>query len=124
MISQKQARLVVLVKLHHYCQWFHRGAPRKFDYGILRNQIFYNKTIPPEYNFDNINVPLYIFYGNEDYLATPMDVRILLNRLGNKVKNTTYYNKGRFSHNDFIFAKNVNQLVNAIVITNSEQNIF
>lgn len=111
-------------ELAHYCQWFHRGAPRKFDYGILKNQIFYNKTVPPEYHFDNINVPIYIFYSNEDYFATPADVQILLNRLGNKVKNVTYFDKGKFSHNDFMFAYNVKTLVNAIIIGNIEENIY
>lgn len=111
-------------QLEHFCQWFLKRAPRKFDYGILKNQIFYNKTIPPEYIFKNIDVPIYIFHGNEDYLATAIDVKRLLMRLGNKVKRVVYYSRGKFSHNDFMFANNVETLVNAIVITNIEANIL
>ncbi|KAL5280820.1 LIPA.2 family protein [Megaselia abdita] len=105
-------------QFEHYCQWFRKGAPRKFDYGILKNQIFYNRTIPPEYKFEKINVLIYIFYGNADYFVTPVDVKKLLHRLGNKVKRVIYYDEGKFSHNDFMFANNVDTLVNGVVLEN------
>ena len=43
---------------------------RQFDYGSVEiNNIFYNKTEPPEYKVENARIPITFYYAKNDLLA-------------------------------------------------------
>lgn len=43
----------------------------KYDYGLIGNLKRYGKRKPPAYDLSKVTVPVYIFHGANDYLATP-----------------------------------------------------
>jgi homoserine acetyltransferase len=50
---------------------------QKYDYGPYKNMKKYGDEQPPEYNLENIQIPVYLFQGTTDLLATPKNVNIL-----------------------------------------------
>lgn len=61
-------------QLLHYMQIGFIGRFQKFDFGPEENQRLYGSIEPPEYNYSNIQTPLHILYGTNDYLV-PAAVR-------------------------------------------------
>ena len=64
--------------------------------------IYGNKTTP-EYNLENIDIPVYMFVGNDDILATPNNVN-LLNKYFLKKGFVYKYDLG---HAGFLWAKDM-----------------
>lgn len=62
-------------QLVHFMQSMSSGKFRKFDYKRLNTKL-YNATSPPEYNIQSIKVPIYLYHGAEDALASKT-VRLL-----------------------------------------------
>lgn len=61
--------------IEHYAQIINNGGHfRQFDYG-KENILKYNSNSPPEYEVRKITLPVYLFVGNEDYIA-PKEVRL------------------------------------------------
>jgi len=56
-------------QLHHYMQLYRSGKFRKYDYG-LNNYRIYGTSEPPDYNLSNVKVPIYMYRGTEDGLAS------------------------------------------------------
>ncbi|ETE61659.1 Lipase member M, partial [Ophiophagus hannah] len=56
------------------------GQFRAFDYGD-GNKERYNQDEPPSYNVERITVPISIWYGGNDLLVAPDDVKALINQL-------------------------------------------
>ena len=47
---------------------------KKYNYGWIGNLKHYGELIPPAYNLSKTTVPVYVFYGANDYAATPQVV--------------------------------------------------
>ena len=47
------------------------GGFRKYDYGTIGNNNHYGQSTPPDYNFANVDVPVALYWGPNDWLATP-----------------------------------------------------
>lgn len=59
-----------LQTIEHFAQIINNGGHfRQFDYGY-ENLMKYKSHVPPEYEVWKITLPVYLFIGQEDYLAT------------------------------------------------------
>lgn len=94
----------------HYLQEIMSGNFQKYDYGVKGNLEKYNSTSPPEYNLNNVTVPVALFSSENDWLAAPKDVEKLKLELPNNVYHKVVEDP-MFTHLDFVWAKDADQLV-------------
>lgn len=99
----------------HYGQCLMSEDFRYFDYGSMENSERYGSMVPPTYPLDKIRAPISMFYSDSDWLADPQDVALLSYSLKSVVDLYRVPYK-RFSHVDFIIAKDVKRLVYKRVI--------
>lgn len=55
----------------HFAQGIESKRFLHYDYGAERNTVIYNSEEPPEYDFSKIEVPIALFWGENDFLAQP-----------------------------------------------------
>ncbi|XP_033228946.1 lysosomal acid lipase/cholesteryl ester hydrolase-like [Belonocnema kinseyi] len=95
-------------QLTHYSFGFiNPGTFRQYDYGKSENMRKYNSTIPPDYPLEKVTVPIAIFQGLQDFLASPEDVEILVNKLPNVVCRKKFK---QLSHTSFAWTRGVKKL--------------
>lgn len=95
----------------HYTQEIkNQGDFRQYDYGKEGNYLEYGVPVPPSYKLDKIQVPIYLMYAPNDFLASPIDVLRLSNNLRNLIGMYEVPVK-TFNHVDFLWAKNATSLV-------------
>ncbi|XP_051160798.1 lipase 1-like isoform X2 [Leptopilina boulardi] len=99
-----------LKQIIHYHTGMMNGEFSLYDYGAVKNLLLYNTTVPPKYPIENIKVPIAIFYGVNDFLSSPGDVLYLSSKLP-KVIGKFVVRERKLNHLDFIYGKNVRQLV-------------
>ncbi|XP_018563470.1 lipase 3-like isoform X2 [Anoplophora glabripennis] len=99
----------------HYAQIAVAGTFRKYDWGPKENMRRYNSRTPPEYNIKHITAPIAIFYGEADDNVAKEDVEILAKLLPNVVEVYKVPSK-TWTHMDFLWAKNIDELVNNKII--------
>lgn len=56
----------------HYAQEISTGRFQYYDYGRKKNLRIYNKTVPPEYNLTRIEVPIGLYWADNDWLSSPI----------------------------------------------------
>ncbi|XP_047740223.1 lipase 3 [Hyalella azteca] len=96
--------------VNHYAQLYVSTNFTKYDYGALGNQNHYGQTTPPAFNLDNVVTPTALFWGANDWLATPEDVARLATELPNVILNYRVP-FDMFNHLDFVWAINADELV-------------
>uniref|UniRef100_A0A646QF92 Lipase n=1 Tax=Hemiscolopendra marginata TaxID=943146 RepID=A0A646QF92_9MYRI len=94
----------------HLGQVFNAKRFQHFDYGKKKNQEIYNQATPPLYNVTEIKTPIYLYWGQGDWLAAPEDVVFLIKNVGNLKKNYEVPFK-KFNHADFLWAIDVKSLL-------------
>ncbi|XP_055389231.1 lipase 3-like [Condylostylus longicornis] len=104
-------------QLIHYGQIIASHKFREYDHGTVRNLFHYAQSTAPEYNISKITAPVYIYFGNNDWLTSIEDIRRLAVRLPN-LKSAYRVPYARFNHLDFMFAENVTELVYNAVLKN------
>lgn len=92
----------------HYAQWTTSGHFRKFNFGKAGNLLHYNSATPPDYNLKNVTVPISIYYGQNDVITVPEDVKNLIKILPNVIDDRLIK---EFNHVDFIWGKQAPHLV-------------
>ncbi|ODM90624.1 Lipase 3 [Orchesella cincta] len=98
--------------LSHYAQLIATCKFQKYDYGPIKNMKEYGSNQPPEYNLQNINAPTYFFYGEQDNLGPPNDVKITASKMKSGVLKGNYKVRNKyFNHVDFIMAKDADRLI-------------
>lgn len=102
-------------QLVHYGQGLINEDFRHFDYGSMENSEKYGTMLAPSYNLDNIKTPIWMFCGESDWLADPVDVETLRSKLKNVIDIYKIPHK-EFNHIDFIIAKDVAKLVYRMVL--------
>uniref|UniRef100_A0A8D8ZCI1 Lipase 3 n=1 Tax=Cacopsylla melanoneura TaxID=428564 RepID=A0A8D8ZCI1_9HEMI len=94
----------------HNAQFINRlNTFRRFDYGLANPQ-HYNSLEPPDYNISAIRSKVALFYGPNDLLANEIDVKLFYSQLPNPI-GLFKVNLTKFSHLDFLWAKDVRSLV-------------
>ncbi|XP_029101462.1 gastric triacylglycerol lipase [Monodon monoceros] len=86
----------------HWSQAVKSGKFQGFDWGTpTQNLLHYNQATPPNYNLTAMDVPIAVWSGDNDLLADPQDVGLLLPKLSNLI-----YHKEipTYNHLDFIWA--------------------
>lgn len=94
----------------HYGQGVLTGEFRQFDYGTQGNLQTYGVATPPDYPLQKITTPISLFYSDADWLAHPIDVDKLYNRLNSAV-DIHKIPFQQFNHLDFVWAKDFKVLV-------------
>uniref|UniRef100_A0A670ZKI2 Partial AB-hydrolase lipase domain-containing protein n=1 Tax=Pseudonaja textilis TaxID=8673 RepID=A0A670ZKI2_PSETE len=91
----------------HWGQIYKTGQFRAFDYGD-GNKERYNQDEPPSYNVERITVPISIWYGENDLLVTPDDVKALINQLRSVVYKDSLSD---WNHVDFVWGLDASKRV-------------
>ena len=88
----------------HFSQMVMSGKFQMFDYGSAKaNMAHYNQTTAPLYDLTKVNVPVALYWAQNDWLADPSDVEYLRKNLPNIVDDL---NVNIWDHLDFIWATN------------------
>ncbi|KAG8336165.1 hypothetical protein J6590_050365 [Homalodisca vitripennis] len=104
-------------ELEHFSQIRPKGSNfKQFDYGYIGNLWRYGSYFPPTYNLTNVRAPLYIYYGQNDWVADPQDVFYTVSRLPN-VKKVIKVANDQFNHIDFMWAIDAKTLIYDDVIS-------
>ncbi|XP_055901807.1 lipase 3-like [Eupeodes corollae] len=99
-------------QLYHFMQEKNSGRFREFDYGLARNLAKYNSRKPPNYPLENIDVPIYLYYGKNDYLSAVVDVEKLIKELPKSSLRRAYLvPHPRWNHFDFLWGLNTQEQV-------------
>ncbi|XP_062545372.1 lipase 3-like [Armigeres subalbatus] len=107
-------------QLIHYGQGINSGRFQQYDRGTLGNVANYGSTTPPDYPLRNITAPVFLHYGDNDWLAAVPDVRLLHRQLGNTSRLLRIPDK-LWNHLDFIYAVGAKSLLYNRVIDLMEQ---
>ncbi|KAL7287741.1 hypothetical protein TKK_0018124 [Trichogramma kaykai] len=99
-----------LKTLMHYAQGISSKDFRMYDYGKEKNLAKYNDEKPPAYDISKIQVPTAFFWGKNDFLAIPEDVKRLYDQLPNKIASVEV-DHPRFNHLDFLWGRDAPKLV-------------
>lgn len=70
----------------------------------------YGTLKPPKYELNKVNIPVYLYYGKNDWLAAMPDLQKLIDQLPNIAKLYPVPFE-KFNHGDFLFAVDVDKLV-------------
>ena len=64
--------------VNHYRQMMNAKKFQKYDFGLEKNMEKYGQETPPEFDLSNIkDIPIALFCGKEDLLASPGDYKVL-----------------------------------------------
>jgi len=90
-----------------------------FDYGCglfsCDNQDHYGQRTPPSYDLSKINVPLGLYWGGNDILANPTDVRLMIQELPPKIVVQNLFIPS-YAHLDFTWGSDANKFVYSEVL--------
>ncbi|KAL3985211.1 alpha/beta hydrolase fold family protein [Acanthocheilonema viteae] len=65
-----------VMNMIHWVQMVQSGKMQAYNYGsVKQNQLHYGRDSPPIYNISSFNVPIYLYWGKNDWLATVADIQ-------------------------------------------------
>lgn len=88
-----------------------------FDHGLIKNLMKYGSINPPSYNLSAITAPVFLYYGNNDWMANIEDVFKLSRKLGNVVE-IHKVPLEKFNNLDFTYGRNVDKVLYWGIIEN------
>lgn len=104
-------------QLFHYLQEYKSGDFRQFDYGHSKNEEIYGSKTPTDYNVRGIEVPIYLYYSDNDYFANVVDVDKLRSELNPKALKRSYRMPEKlWNHLDFMWGLNAKEVLYDTVI--------
>ncbi|XP_016972366.1 lipase 3 [Drosophila rhopaloa] len=99
-------------QIFHYLQEYNSGYFRQFDYGSTRNKKEYSSKTPPEYDVEGIEVPTYLYYSDNDYFASLIDVdRLRYTMNPSALKSAYRLPEEKFNHIDFLWGLNIKEIL-------------
>lgn len=84
-------------------QSLHHGRFQAFDYGWQENMKKYHQRTPPLYGLKNVDIPVSVYWGGNDWLATPQNVQTILRKLPQKPFQPISNYMPHYSHLDFVW---------------------
>lgn len=99
----------------HYAQEIRSEKFCRYNRGVLGNQQAYGSILPPEYNLTNVrSESMVFFHANNDYLAAPEDVELLVSQLGVKPMKIINMSEDdpKWNHMAYVYHKKAGILVN------------
>lgn len=94
----------------HYCQEYNSGKFAQYDFGLLKNLATYLRATPPDYDLSQISAPISLIYSANDWMAAPVDVEKLIDRLPNLI-HTYLVPIPSWSHLDFVFGNDAPSVI-------------
>ncbi|MCL7033147.1 hypothetical protein MKW94_026619 [Papaver nudicaule] len=96
----------------HLAQTVRQGSVTKYDY-VTANVQKYGQPTPPPYPLSNIpkDLPIFMTYGANDFLADPADVQQLVDEMKHDEDKLEVQKVDTYGHLDFILATNANDVV-------------
>ncbi|XP_055853570.1 lipase 3-like [Episyrphus balteatus] len=108
-------------QITHYLQENNSGYFRQFDYGFLRNPFAYGSTKPPEYPIEEIDVPIFLYYSDNDYLSSVVDVHRLMRTLKETTLRRAYrVQHPKWNHLDHIWGMNIKEYLHDAIMEDLE----
>ncbi|SPP74295.1 lipase 3 [Drosophila guanche] len=99
-------------QIFHYLQEYNSGYFRQFDYGSSRNKKEYGSKTAPDYDVAGINVPTYLYYSDNDYFASLIDVdRLRYVMDPNSLRSAYRLPETKWNHLDFLWGLNVKEIL-------------
>lgn len=92
----------------HWFQMVDSKTFQMYDYGYLGNKIHYGQFKAPLYDPEEMKVPVALYYGENDWLADPKDVKNLIPKLQNLIHSVEI---SKWNHLDFIWGMDAATLV-------------
>ncbi|ALC38104.1 Lip2 [Drosophila busckii] len=108
-------------ELQHLQQLWKSGDFIAYDYGPIENLQVYQSIEAMGYNLSHITVPIILYFGETDAIATPEGVHSIYARMLNSVRSVRRIGARKFNHFDFLIASEVKTLVNDKLIELMEQ---
>ncbi|KAH8873257.1 Lipase member K [Schistosoma japonicum] len=93
----------------HYCQGIMSDNFQKFDYGTEMNLKVYNQSNPPLYNLTKFTIPIVLYYGGYDWLASPKDIYKLIQHIKYTITSVHYF--PHYNHIDFVWGLNAGKVL-------------
>nr|VZI33978.1 unnamed protein product [Spirometra erinaceieuropaei] len=94
----------------HHCQSMFHGKFQGFDFGAEENMRHYNQPVPPVYGVSNFDIPMKLYWGGDDWLSAPEDVRRLLAELPKRPYIRDMY-LPHYNHLEFVWGMDAARLI-------------
>ncbi|KAJ8673199.1 hypothetical protein QAD02_004461 [Eretmocerus hayati] len=107
---------VSLKTIIHFHQLVHSNRFAHFDYGPKVNLDIYGSAIPPDYDISKIQVPVGIFWAENDPVADPRDIQRFYSQLPKPIFNLKV-DHNKFNHLDFLWANDAGDYVYSKLIS-------
>ena len=75
----------------HVTQCINKNVFRRYSYGKKKNKVIYGQKRPPLYDLSKITLPVHIYAGRYDSLASVKDSARLFKELTNSVNKVCLY---------------------------------
>ncbi|XP_017025395.1 lipase 1 [Drosophila kikkawai] len=108
-------------EIRHLQQIWKSGDFISYDFGPVENLQIYRGVEAINYNISQITVPIILYFGETDAMATPEGVHGIYARMLKSVKGVRRINSPKFNHLDFLISGDVKTLVNDKLIEQMEQ---
>lgn len=107
--------------LVHFGQIGYNKAFARYDYGLFKNIKAYKSILPPEYNLENVSMPVVLITAKNDNISTLKDLELLKNKLNN-VKSEYLIGSDKFNHLDHIWGRSNYKLSYPFIISELTKN--
>lgn len=101
-----------LKEIRHLQQIWKSGDFVAYDYEPAGNLNSYQSVNPLNYNLNNVTVPMLLYFGETDSLATPEGVHYIYAHMLEGIKGVHRIAADKFNHLDFFISSEIKTLVN------------
>ncbi|XP_055848131.1 lipase 3-like [Episyrphus balteatus] len=102
-------------QIFHYLQEYNSGKFREFDEGKLLKK-------PKNYPIEKIDVPIYLYYSENDYMSSEVDVEKLMRKLKpSTLRGAHKVPHPKWNHLDYLWGLNINELVHDYIMENLKE---
>uniref|UniRef100_A0A1I8M7M6 Lipase n=1 Tax=Musca domestica TaxID=7370 RepID=A0A1I8M7M6_MUSDO len=105
----------------HLRQLWKSGDFIWFDYDTQGNLVNYRSVSPPFYNLSLVQVPMILYFGSTDAIATPEGVHSIYAHMLDNVKGVYRIDAEKFNHYDFYISAEIKKLVNDRLLDHKEK---